>query len=802
MTGATSLTPTYTSTLADADNIVTLTMTVTSTNACASQTATATFVITIPAIPTNLYVNSAYTSATTGWQCDKFATLASAFATATASTSPNTITLESNLIQAVSIAIPVSDQLKIASGVSLVIPSGVILTIPQTGGLANYGTLTIENGGATTSAEISGGNNFDAGKTIVDAGGTVTDFGSVFIGATGSINPTAGSLETTAAGMTVPAGSQVTILEDFGVGSGDMFNVNGTLTNSTGKTTTVAGTLHVAQTTGRLNNGGHFIIGGSSPKGLHVEGTWAGELPTGSGTQEFTSTSTVEVANLTELNGALGKTEVPNIKMVADISTPAMIAPYLGQTLDGGNHTLATTISTPTAGCVMQMSDKLAAIGTFTLKNLAIDANNAVDNALQFYNDQNPVVLQNITVRNAGHTGLIVNRSSDVTLSGLTGTGNAYYDIFAKAPSVNSTSLTASGIACNAKLFKANPGSGMTVTFSLNGTLMPATGGTELATANPRQESGTPGYTQYPSFDVKPMAPVCVNNSVTYTTQAGATNYAWSVPGIATADYTITGGGIGITDNTVTLTWLTTGSKTVTVGYDKYTCTGLTGATNTLTVNALPVAGAITGANAVCMGSTLSLASNATGTATLTYTWASSDPLKATVDNTGLVTPVAPGTTNITYTVTDGSSTACHVTSAAFAVTVNALPTASAGGSQSICSDGAAVIGGTSAAYGTIVWSTSNGGGTLDNGTTLTPTYHAAAADEGKDIVLTMTVTSNNTCTPQTATATYTVHVDPLPVAACTGSATICAGLPVTVSGASASNGTILWTTRPLYWFD
>src|SRR6185437_7661737 len=97
---------------------------------------------------------------------------------------------------------------------------------------------------------------------------------------------------------------------------------------------------------------------------------------------------------------------------------------------------------------------------------------------------------------------------------------------------------------------------------------------------------------------------------------------------------------------------------------------------------------------------------------------------------------------------------------------------------------------------GTILW-TSNGGGTISNSTTVTPTYTAVAADAGKAVVLTMTVTSNNSCGASAkATANYTVNVDPLPAATAGGSTTICSNGTATVSGATATNGTILWTTN------
>ncbi|HNQ68638.1 MAG TPA: hypothetical protein PKN32_09675, partial [Bacteroidales bacterium] len=132
----------------------------------------------------------------------------------------------------------------------------------------------------------------------------------------------------------------------------------------------------------------------------------------------------------------------------------------------------------------------------------------------------------------------------------------------------------------------------------------------------------------------------------------------------------------------------------------------------------------------------------------------------------------------------DCGTTTCANTT----VNVDPLPTAAAGGSQTICVNETATVSGASASNGTIAW-TENGAGSITSGaTTLTPTYTPAAGDAGNTVTLTMTVTSDNSCTGETVQATYTVNVDPLPTAAAGGSQTICVNETATVSGASASN--------------
>jgi hypothetical protein len=118
------------------------------------------------------------------------------------------------------------------------------------------------------------------------------------------------------------------------------------------------------------------------------------------------------------------------------------------------------------------------------------------------------------------------------------------------------------------------------------------TGGAAIITINPIPA---------PSFSAQPASTVCVNTDVTYTTLAGQTNYIWTVPGTAGTDYSILSGGIGTTNNTVTLQWITAGSKTVIVGYSSIGCTSVANASNTTTVTKTD-RGVVNGGLHICIG--------------------------------------------------------------------------------------------------------------------------------------------------------------------------------------------------------
>ncbi len=91
-----------------------------------------------------------------------------------------------------------------------------------------------------------------------------------------------------------------------------------------------------------------------------------------------------------------------------------------------------------------------------------------------------------------------------------------------------------------------------------------------------------------PTFTVQPGATANINTDVTYTTQNGMSGYVWTFPGTLTTDYTISLGGTS-TDHTVTLKYVTNGSKTVSINYTANGCTAASATLSTpTTISMLP----------------------------------------------------------------------------------------------------------------------------------------------------------------------------------------------------------------------
>ncbi|WNW02991.1 gliding motility-associated C-terminal domain-containing protein [Tenacibaculum sp. HL-MS23] len=87
-----------------------------------------------------------------------------------------------------------------------------------------------------------------------------------------------------------------------------------------------------------------------------------------------------------------------------------------------------------------------------------------------------------------------------------------------------------------------------------------------------------------------------------------------------------------------------------------------------VTINSVPNAPGITGDNLLCNGEMTTLSTTAIGT----IVWSSDTPGVASINtSTGEVTAVSAGTTNITYTVTDGNG--CSTESSSFTITVSCI---------------------------------------------------------------------------------------------------------------------------------
>ncbi|PQJ10520.1 hypothetical protein CJD36_011125 [Flavipsychrobacter stenotrophus] len=194
--------------------------------------------------------------------------------------------------------------------------------------------------------------------------------------------------------------------------------------------------------------------------------------------------------------------------------------------------------------------------------------------------------------------------------------------------------------------------------------------------------------------------------------------------------------------------------------------------TAVLTVNPAPFAGGITGTTTFCMGTGGALADTVAGGA-----WISLLTAIATINSSGMVTPVSAGANTILYIVTNG----CGADTASVAIVVNALPGAGAiTGTTNVC------IGATSALTATPA------GGIWMNTTpaiaTINSTGVVTGVATGVDTILYVVT---NTCGTDTSSALMTIISTPS-AGSITGSGFVCSGstasLAASVTGGSWSS--------------
>ena len=289
--------------------------------------------------------------------------------------------------------------------------------------------------------------------------------------------------------------------------------------------------------------------------------------------------------------------------------------------------------------------------------------------------------------------------------------------------------------------------------------------------------------------------------SGTYTVTYNLSGATTATGSTATVSFTAGSPGTG----TFTTSTLNVGTTNITITAIKSAgCTSAISTNNTASVTVSPATTAVAGsAFAACASNpAINITTGSSATNYISVLWTSNG--SGTISNEDSLTlatytpsaaEILSGST-VTLTLTATGSAPCSSVSSSKTMTINGVPTASAGGSQTICSNATATVSGASSSNGTIAW-TENGAGSITAGAnTLTPTYTAAAGDGGHTVTLTMTV-SNGTCT--SATATYTVHVTAAPLVAAGSAVTMCTndvGYNITAGASSANNAGVMWTSN------
>ena len=276
--------------------------------------------------------------------------------------------------------------------------------------------------------------------------------------------------------------------------------------------------------------------------------------------------------------------------------------------------------------------------------------------------------------------------------------------------------------------------------------------------------SGNSVLNTLPSITVQgPSESVCVNRTASLQgTGTPASSNPWISSNLSVGTLTISNPPNQIYAN---LSGLAAGSTTIT-----YTDNNGCIATKDIQVNALPT---ITGPSVACIGYSIQLTGSGTPS-TSSAPWISASQNVATITNTGLLSGVAAGTSNIIYTNSDG----CSITQS---ITVNAnpsTPTITAGGATTFCAGGSVVL--TSSAAAGNQWY--NNGSPIDGASS--QTYSATASG-----AYTVVVTTSGCFSEASAGTAVTVNAAPSrPSISATATSFCTGGSVVLTSSATTGN--------------
>ena len=327
-----------------------------------------------------------------------------------------------------------------------------------------------------------------------------------------------------------------------------------------------------------------------------------------------------------------------------------------------------------------------------------------------------------------------------------TGSNPSVPDISGASPicaggNITLTDATAGGTWSSAATSIATVSTGGTVTGISSGTV----------TVNYAVSNGCGTTTKLRVVTVNPT-PVSGAISGTFTVCPGATT-TFTATGTSGGTWTSAATSIATVSTGGVVTGITAGSASI--SYAVTNSCGTATVYSVVSVNASPNAGTISGTYSVCPATTTTLTTTGTG-----GTWSSSATSIATVSTGGVVTGIAAGTTNISYTATNS----CGTSSTYSVVTVNPLPSAGTiSGTYSVCPSSTTTLtvtgtGGTWSSSATSIATVSSGG--VVRGVTAGTTNISYAVTNSCGTAITYSVVTVN-ASPNAGTISGTYSVCP-----------------------------------------
>lgn len=275
-------------------------------------------------------------------------------------------------------------------------------------------------------------------------------------------------------------------------------------------------------------------------------------------------------------------------------------------------------------------------------------------------------------------------------------------------------------------------------------------------------------------------ASVCAGNDVniSYTGTASTTaTYNWNFAG----GVVVSGSGQG----PYIINWNTPGNPQVSLTVTENGCTSPV-TNNSIAITAGPVA-SFTATPTLCEGdqNTVNFTGSAAGTAVWNWNFGTANVVAGSGSGPYTLDYPAPGNYNINLIISDNG---CADT-AAFAVTVNPIPSSTFILPPSVCDGVPVAINYTGTGSGTANYTWTFGGGTVLSGTGAGP-YSVSWSAAGNPNV-TLTVSENGCTSPVTVNA---IAINAHPVASFTGTPALCTGEQNTITFNGTASGTATFT--------